>query len=289
MNILGTGMSGLVGSRIVELLGPEFTFADLSHETGVDITDYTRVNSRIAAANASWVFHLAAFTDVDGAQKQRAEGEKSLAWQVNVAATENIATACKRSGKRLLYISTDYVFKGDKPIYSESDLPDPQGWYALTKYEGEKRVASLGRQALIIRIANPYRAATSGKLDFVHKIISRLQAGQSVMSPIDQLFMPTFIDDIAMAIGLLVKKDVSGLYHVVGGGALSPFAAAIEIATVFGFDKSLVKETTFAQFFGGRAPRPFHAVLKHDKIDKLGIKMRTFAQGLAEVRRQLSV
>lgn len=289
MKILGTGMSGLVGSRVMELLDDEFAFTDLSHETGVDITDYTKVNNRVAASSAPWVFHLAAFTDVDGAEKERLLGEKSVAWKVNVAATQNIVEACRRYGKRLLYISTDFVFKGDQPAYSEEDLPNPQGWYAITKYAGEKLVATLGDQALIIRIANPYRAAATGKPDFVHKIMARLSAGQTVMSPTDQLFVPTFIDDIAAAIGILVKKDTSGLYHVVGNSALSPFAAAAKIATVFGFDRALVTETTFAQFFAGRAPRPFHAVLKHDKIDKLGIKMRTLGEGLAEIKRQRRV
>lgn len=288
MKIVGTGLSGLVGSRVVELLQNDFSFTDLSRETGIDITDYPTVDALLSASPASWVFHFAAATDVDRAEKERTLGEKSIAWIVNVAATENIAKICRQNGKHLLYISTDYVFAGVKQSYSETDQPDPQGWYAVTKYEGEKRIQELGSQALIIRIANPYRAAQVGKSDFVHKIMERLAASQTVLSPTDQLFMPTFIDDIALAIAALVKRQAWGIYHVVGNEALSPFAAAVKIAQTFGFNPSLVKATTFAKFFAGRAPRPFHAVLKHDKIDKLGIRMCPFTEGLTEVKRQLN-
>lgn len=100
MNILGTGLSGLVGSRIVELLAAQHTFEDLSLETGVDITDYRSVNSRIESSKAGWVFHFAAYTDVQGAEKEKSLGKESPAWKINVLATENIAQACKKTGKK---------------------------------------------------------------------------------------------------------------------------------------------------------------------------------------------
>ena len=104
MKILGTGLSGLVGSRVTQLLSPDFTFENLSLETGVDITDQKSVTKRLEQSGAPWVFHMAAYTDVQGAEK-----EKDIAWKVNVLATSHIANTCNKLNKRLLYIDTDYA------------------------------------------------------------------------------------------------------------------------------------------------------------------------------------
>ena len=286
MKIIGTGLSGLVGSRVVELLSPLFSFEDLSLDTGVDITKEAVVVSRIRASEASWVFHFAAKTDVDEAENEREQGVQGSSWIVNVRATEHVVDACKRSGKRLLYISTDYVFDGTKDVYTEEDIPNPQGWYAVTKYEGEKRVATLVDHSVIIRIANPYRARFAAKPDFVAKIREKLEHGEQISSPSDQIFVPTFIDDIVHAIRILIEKNVSGIYHVVGSDALSPFEAAKAVARSYGFDESLVTPTTFVSYFAGRAPRPFRAHLKNDKITKFGVRMATFEEGLKEIKKQ---
>ncbi len=278
MNILGTGLSGLVGSRVTELLSPEFTFENLSLDTGVDITDKKSVTARLEKSDAPWVFHMAAYTNV-----QNAEKEKDMARKVNVEATQNIADICKKLGKRLLYIDTDYAFDGKKKIYTEEDAPNPLGWYAQTKTEGAKCVLAIG--GLVIRISNPYRANPVGKKDFVHKMLERLRLGQTVTAPADQIFAPTFIDDIAAALRVLVRLGASGIYHVVGS-PLSPYEAAGIIAQVFGCDKTLIQKTSFAAMFAGRAPVPQYAALKNDKIQSLGLKMHSFVEGIAEVKKQ---
>jgi len=286
MNILGTGLSGLVGSRVVELLSKDYSFENLSLETGVDITNKESVDEYFSRSDAEWVFHFAAYTDVQGAEKERGLGEKSMAWKINVAATEHIIENCKKLGKKLLYVDTDYAFDGKKRVYTEEDPPHPLGWYGITKYEGAKRVLTLGENGLVMRIANPYRANPVGKKDFVHKIMERLQSGQDVLAATDQLFVPTFIDDIAYAVRVLITVSASGIYHVVGSTALSPYAAAREIAEVFQLDTSHVKSTTFRTMFADRAPVPQYAGLKNDKISSLGVSMRTFEDGLKEAQKQ---
>lgn len=286
MKILGTGLSGLVGSRVTELLSPDFSFENLSLETGVDITRKESVDARIDHSSAPWVFHFAARTDVDGAEKEKDLGEKSPSWVVNVSATQHIVDACRRTGKKLLYISTDFVFDGTRDVYTEEDVPNPQGWYARTKYEGEKRVMSLTDRALVVRIANPYRSNFPVKPDFVHKIIERFVEKVPVVAANDQIFVPTFIDDIARALATLVRLDASGIYHVVGSQALTPYEAAQRIARTFGFTAARIEPTTFKEYFAGRAPRPFHAVLKNDKISELGVSMKSFEEGLQMVKQQ---
>lgn len=280
MNIVGTGLSGLVGSRVVELLTPKYSFVNLSLETGVDITNKDKIIDRIKKENALWVLHLAAYTNV-----QQAEKERDAAWNVNVIATQNIIDACKDSGKKLLYVDTDYAFDGKKKEYVEDDIPNPLGWYAKTKTEGAKRVLAY-EKGLVIRISNPFRANPVGKTDFVHKMLEKLRSGEVLIAPTDQLFVPTFVEDIAVAIDKLISINATGIYHVVGSQALSPFDAAKIIAKTYGFDGTLVKPTTFAEYFKNRAPNPQYAVLSNTKITALGITMRGFEEGVEEVKRQ---
>lgn len=280
MKLLGIGLSGLVGSRVGELLLKDFQIQFESLETGLDITNKAQIETLIATSDASWVLHFAAYTNVDGAEIDKNKGKDSVAWKVNAAATETIASACLKSKKKLLYVSTDYVFDGQKTEYSETDEPNPQGWYGITKYEGEKQVGHLGDLGLIIRIANPYRRDNFIKPDFVRKIMSELSLGHEIKSPKDQIFVPTFIDDIASATKLLIQKNEKGIYHVVGGQSLTPFIASLSIAKRFGFNLKLVNPTTFVEYFSGRAHRPFHAALLNGKITKLGINMVGFNEGL---------
>jgi dTDP-4-dehydrorhamnose reductase len=283
MKIIGTGLSGMVGSRIVQLLEPKYSFTNVSLETGVDITDAAAVQKHIGGPDASWVFHMAAMTDVDGAEKEKDLKEKSKSWIVNVEATRHVADVARRTGKKLLYVSTDFVFDGTKQEYFEDDAPNPQGWYAITKYEGEKIVSTVPH-SLIIRIANPYCTEVSVRADFVHKIMQRLVDGLPVSAPDNQQFLPTFVDDIARAIDTLVKSDAQGIYHVVGSGSLSPYAVAQKIATVVGIDPSVVGKTTFEEFFKNRAPRPQFANLSNKKVGALGVHMSTFDEGIATIK-----
>lgn len=289
MNILGTGLTGMVGSRVVELLSPSYTFENLSLETGVDITNPEDLEKRVKASDAPWVFHFAAYTNVQGAEKERDLREESAAWKVNVTATKHIATLCKELGKKLLYISTDYVFDGTKDEYSEDDAPNPQGFYAETKCRGEEAVRELGDSGVIVRIGNPYRANPKTKLDFVHKIKDRLTQNLPVAAPTDQVFVCTFIDDLAHAIDAIVKHNAGGIFHVPSKDAVVPYDVMKMIAKLYGLDESLVTGTTFAAFFAGRAPIPQKAALKHDKIDALGVVLHTVESGFEEMKRQETV
>ncbi len=284
MKILGTGLSGLVGGRIVEVLQDRYEFENLSLETGVDITKPGVVDEYVSKSEAPWVWHFAARTDVDGIEAEKVQGEHSLTWTVNVKATEHIVEACKKYGKRLLYLSTDFVFDGTHPTYTEDDKPNPQSWYAQTKYEGEQRVLSLGDHGLVVRIANPYRTPWSGKPDFIQRIVARLEAKQPVNVPAGQLFIPTFIDDIAMAIDALMTHTGNGIYHAVGSEALTPLAVVEALTVAYKITQADISQVPFTQYFAGRAPRPFQAVLSNAKITKLGLHMSTFSEGLRKIR-----
>lgn len=286
MKVLGTGLDGLVGSRIVELLSSKYQFENLSISTGVDITSRDIVLERIKNSDAPIVLHLAAKTNVDGCELDKTLGKEGEAWKINVDGTKNVVDACLESNKKLIYISTDFVFDGTKDVYTEEDIPNPVNWYAQTKYEGEKIVQSSKIPWIIVRIASPYRAKFE-RLDFARAILKRLQEGLPVAGVIDHIFTPTYIDDIAFAIDALIKNNSQGIFHVVGSRNLTPYKAAFLIAKEFGLDSSKITKTTRAEFFNNRAPRSFQLTLKNDKIRKLGIRMRTFEEGLREIKSQM--
>lgn len=288
--ILGTGFNGMVGSRIVELLADSFDFENMGRSDGVDISNFDKVQQKISQTDASAILHVAAKTDVDDCEEDKDLGRDGEAWKINVVGTKNIAEACKKFNKKLIYISTDFVFDGENPPtggYLEDDTPNPINWYSKTKYEGELIVQNSGATYIIVRIAFPFRAHFAQKKDFMRAILDRLKHDQPVMAIADQTITPTFIDDIAKALRILIEKDEKGLYHVVGSESLSPYNAAITIAETFGLDTNLISKTPGEEFFKNRAPRPFHLVLSNAKIRELGIGMRTFQEALEEIKRQL--
>jgi len=288
--IIGIGISGLVGSRITQILEYKFEFIPFGISNGVDITKPETLKKLSDYPNADFVLHLAAKADVDGCEKDKNQEEHGEAWKVNVLGTKNVAEACMEAGKKIIYISTDFVFDGEKKqgeIYSEEDAPNPTNWYGFTKYEGEVEVDESGVDYLILRLAYPFRAEYEPKKDFVRFIKSRLEDGIETKIVTDHIFCPTFIDDFAIAIGKLLTLDASGVCHVVGGESITPYDASILIADAFGLDKSLISKTTREEFFSNRAPRPFNLALSNAKIEKLGVKMKGFEESLQVIKSQL--
>lgn len=287
--ILATGLSGMVGSRIVELLSGRYEFEDLSSQ-GVDIRDREKLREKVGRSKAKIFLHLAAKADVDDCEKDKVLGKKGEAWQINVSGTKNVVDACQEFGKKIIYISTDFVFDGKKsPLegYSEKDAPSPINWYGQTKYEGEKIVERAKIPFLILRLAFCFRSFFKKKQDFVRNFLEQFKRKEKIKAVSDQIFTPTFIDDIAYGVSALIKKGASGIYHLVGSQSLTPYKASLQIASQFGFDPNLVRSVKMNKFYKGRAPRPKNLAIKNEKIKKLGIKMRSFGEGLKEMKRQM--
>ncbi len=142
VRILMTGAHGRLGTELQKLL--EVAFG--TDVRDLDIVDGARVHSCILDANPEVVLHLAAFTDV-----KAAETDKRTCWKVNVTGTRHVAAAASAAGARLVHISTDYVFSGDRGMYREDDsLGTPANYYALSKLVAEE-VARTADRCLVIR------------------------------------------------------------------------------------------------------------------------------------------
>jgi dTDP-4-dehydrorhamnose reductase len=270
LKIAITGSTGLVGSRIIELLQNDFQFIPLLQEQGFDITNKKIVEEKLSEIDFDIFFHLAAYTNVDGAEK-----EKELVYAINVEGTRNVFEQTVSKGKQFIYISTDFVFDGIKPPYDEKSVPNPAGYYAQTKYEGEK---VLKDKAMIIRISYPYRASFEPKKDFVRKIKSVLEEGKELKMMTDATITPTFIDDIAYACKYLFLHYSPEIYHVVGGNNLSPYRIGKLIAQTFGLNEDLIKPITYKKYSEGKAARAQYSEIISKK--NTFYRMKTFEEGL---------
>ena len=151
LNIAVSGSNGLIGSRIIELLAPKYNLISLGRKEGFDVTEPSSF-SKFSGLKVDYFLHLAAKADVDGCEAEKEMGEESDAWKINVNGTENVLRYCQEKNIKPIYISTDFVFDGEKSegqYYTEEDLPNPVNFYALTKYEGEKKVNSSGIENII--------------------------------------------------------------------------------------------------------------------------------------------
>lgn len=287
--IVGTGLSGLVGSRIVELLSQDFEFEDISRKTGTDITDKDAVLARLQNTDATYVLHLAAYTNVDEAEKEKDLREQSAAWKINVEGTRNVVSACEATGKHLIHFSTDMVFPGTKELperYSEEDVTGAVGWYAKTKEEAEKVVLSSKNPWTILRIAYPYRANFEKK-EYIRIFKWLLEEGREIKAVADHYFTPTFIDDLADVLRLVFSKNLTGIYHAGGKDSVSPYDAANLVAETFGLRTDLIGKTTRSEYFAGKAPRAFNLSLNSARMESLGVTLRGLQEGLLEIKKQL--
>ncbi|MCK4482941.1 SDR family oxidoreductase, partial [Candidatus Bathyarchaeota archaeon] len=156
--LLITGASGLLGSEIVQLARKDYEVIP-SHNTKLfhsdslrlDITDQKQVSSLFRQLKPDTVIHTAAETSVD-----RCEIQKELASKINVEGTGNVAVTCSKINAKIVYISTDYIFDGEKRFYTEEDTPNPINHYGITKLKGERQVKKFCKNYVILRTSVLY-------------------------------------------------------------------------------------------------------------------------------------
>jgi dTDP-4-dehydrorhamnose reductase len=267
--IVVTGAGGQVG-RALKLLLPEATY--LTHDA-LDVVDEASVAS--ALADATSVIHLAAMTNVDGC-----ESDPERAHAINAHGTRNVAAAARESGGRVIYVSTDYVFDGEKDKeYETDDEPNPINEYGRSKREGEKSVVSHPGN-LVVRTSSVFG---DGK-NFVKTIIAAARAGRDLRVVDDQISRPTAAVDVARALVHLVNGSTHGIVHVAGAGPACSWAELAERALrTAGLDTPVghVDSNTYAAAAGRViAPRPANSVLSLTTAQNLGVPLADWRASL---------
>ncbi len=286
--LLVTGASGLLGSKIVKITRGNYKVIPLysskplnSNSLKLDITEREQVFSLFKKVKPDIVVHAASETNVD-----ECETEKEHAWKVNVDGTRNIAHACNKAGAKLIYISTDYVFDGEKGNYQEHDKPNPINYYGFTKLEGEKQVINTCKNHVILRTSVLY-GWHPWKQNFATWIINQLKQNKEITVVEDHYNTPTLADNLAKITIEVVQKDLQGLYHASGSERISRYEFAKQIAKTFNLDSNLIKPIKMSQLTAWIAKRPRDSSLNTDKIQKqLKTKPLNITEGLNRMKKE---
>jgi len=253
------GGTGMLGSDLLKVLGEKYEMRGAGSRD-VDIRDIESVRRFIGKFSPRTVINAAAYTDVDGAERN-----PEKAYAVNARGAANVARAAVEHGSKVIHYSSDYVFDGkaEKP-YTEEDEPNPLGTYARSKKEGEEEVINRAPSALVIRTAWLY--GTNGK-NFVETVINVSRKEKELAVVNDQEGSPTWTVHLARATGKLMEAGAEGIVHVTNSGRVTWFGFAKRILERIGSAAEVKPIASDA--LGRPARRPAWSVLDNSRYEKL--------------------
>ena len=293
MKVFVTGVAGQLGHDVMNELakrGYEGIGTDIAPKysgaadgtavvsmpyVSLDITDADAVDRVICEMKPDVVVHCAAWTAVDLAED---EDKKDKVHAINADGTANIAKACKKTGSKMVYISTDYVFDGQGTEPWQPDCKDykPLNVYGQSKLDGELAVSSTLDNYFIVRIAWVF--GKNGK-NFIKTMLNVAKTHSTLKVVNDQIGTPTYTFDLARLLVDMIETDKYGYYHVTNeGGYISWYDFTKEIfrqATLLGRteyseDKVTVLPVTTAEYGLSKAARPFNSRLDKSKLVENG-------------------
>jgi dTDP-4-dehydrorhamnose reductase len=255
------------------VFGPQATGCDLED---FDLSKRADTLEAITRLRPGLILNCAAATDVD-----RCETDHDYADRGNSLAAKHVAEAAARAGARLLHVSTDFVFSGDKKsAYHESDTPDPINYYGHSKLVGEKSVVAQMPDAMIVRTSWLYGR---GGTHFPGKVLKWAHGGGPLRIVEDQIGSPTYAEDLAQALRALADLDTSGLLHLGGSGCTSRFEWARQTLALARLGAQVLPASS--SDFPTSAPRPANSCLDCSKAADLGVGLPAWHDGLARYIR----
>ncbi|MBI2845673.1 MAG: dTDP-4-dehydrorhamnose reductase [Chloroflexi bacterium] len=273
MRVAITGAGGQLGRSLLAIFGDEETLA--LTKADLDIRS-DQAAERLAALRPDLVIHTAAMTDVDECELHPDE-----AFEINSQGTQRVAQACQKIRAPLVYISTDYVFDGQRAEpYPEDYPPRPINVYGRSKLEGEKQIQDLLTQFYIVRSAWLYGP---GNKNFVEKTLRRAEGQPEMHMVTTQVGSPTYTWDLAAGIRRLLAHNDYGIFHLTNSGYCSRYQWARKILELAGkSDYPLHPSTEYQR----PAQPPLHAILANIKAAALGITLRPWEEALAAYFRE---
>jgi dTDP-4-dehydrorhamnose reductase len=275
--LLVIGAEGMLGRDLVDVLHsffPEDAVVGWDMEE-IDIQKEEESVFKIEKLRPNIVIHVAAYTDVD-----RCERDEEKAFAVNAEGTKYVALAASRCRAKLIYLSTDYVFDGNKrEPYVESDLPHPLNVYGRSKWQGEQYVQELVKNGLIIRTQWLY--GRYGK-NFVASILQQAREKKALSIVNDQIGSPTYTVDLAKAISVLIQFNAQGIFHAANSDHCTWFTFGQAILNLLGMNE--VKVIPISSGALDRpAVRPSYSVFNCQKLkEKTGLTLRPWSEALKD-------
>jgi dTDP-4-dehydrorhamnose reductase len=294
MKILVIGGGGQLGTKIVEQARETHSLyatymtrkppLEKERTFQVDKTDREVIQGLIRRLEPDAVIDTAAIHNVD-----YCETHKDEAKNINTLGTLNVAEVCGKQEAKMVFVSTDYVFDGERGLYNETDKINPVNYYGQSKYDGELAVMkyctnySIARTSVIYSHVdiNAIQSSSGKPLNFAMWLTQKLGKGESINIVTDQYSSPTLADSLAQALLKICEQDVTGLYHIAGKTRINRYDFAVKLAEKMGYDKSLIKpidSTGLKQL----AKRPMDSSLDVSKEEKtLGMPMLNIDEALS--------
>jgi perosamine synthetase len=281
--MLITGVSGLLGNNLAYYFARKFDVLGLYNDhpvivqgirtEGCDLLDKESLRRIVEGFQPAVVIHCASLASVD-----QSERDPRGAHRLNVVCTRNVDDALDGIDAHLIYISTDSVYDGTKGGYSEEDAVRPLNVYGQTKWEGEQCI--LQRRGGLVLRTNLFGWNIQDKKSLGEWVLDELQSGREIGGFHDAVFSTIYTMELARVIDMAIQKKLFGLYNCGSGDACSKFEFACKIAERFGFDRSLVKPISIADF-NFQARRGKNLALRTQKIQAaLSYRMPTIDQSV---------
>lgn len=289
MKILITGVNGFLGYYFIEKLIANnhhviatgkgenklpFNSPYFVYET-MDFTDAAVVDQIFLQYRPAYIIHAGAISKPDECEKN-----KPLADKVNVEGTAVLLQAAKEYAAGFLFLSTDFVFDGEAGMYKETDAVNPVNYYGTTKVKAEELVQQYEFTWAIVRTVLVYGKPYTKRNNVLAIVREKLEKGELYEVFNDQVRTPTYAEDIANAVVVMLEKNVSGIYNICGDEVMTPYDMAVSVAEFLNLDTSLIKKITEKDFILP-AKRPLKTGLNITKAKtQLEYRPISFKEGL---------
>jgi dTDP-4-dehydrorhamnose reductase len=274
------GATGQLGSDIVRAAAAaEIDHVGLTHDD-VDVTDAASIAAALQRIQPAVVINSAAFHQVD-----RCEEDPAEAYRVNTVGALLVARAAQTVGARCLYVSTDYVFDGNREpgtLYDENDSTGPLNIYGASKLAGEQLLAQALEDHLVVRVSSLFGVAGArGKGgNFIETILKRARDGGAPLRVVnDQWMTPTYTADAGAAILRLATGGATGVVHVTNPEPCTWHALATAALALAGVDVAV--EATSVMTNPSKVRRPRNSALSTERLKSLlGVSLRPWREAL---------
>ena len=287
MKLLVLGGSGLIGNALLKNYKNEFDILTTFYKNHISIknvrsfqysfpNDLNNLRELLEKEKPDVLVNTMGYSNIDFCELNKSDTE-----MLHVEVTEKICKLCENIGTKQIFISSDYVFDGERGNYSEDDVPNPINYYGLSKLKAEQLILKNPINTIIrtsVIYDWDYRAR------FFNSVIKNLQNNQEINATTDVYNSVTFLDNLVESIFKVITLNQNGIFHVVDSACVNRFEFAEMIAKIFRLDKNLIKTVSVQDEPKNIAKRPKNACLNNSKAKKeLGLNFNTIEEGVSRV------